>query len=266
MKKKIAIFVIVVLALSQVFAISLAKITTYNGLKMIYSSMALIESDFEGTNFFMKNAESSYYKDLNVSLFNWIKSSAAENPGKGIIDPKAGEFIRQALGKNEKWNKKGVAIMYPNNLFEDGLILYAVYNSKQKDFVVYAYMLDITKKDYDIYCENIRYYEKCMKNIEWCNWVLENCSNPISEEAVAYNNRPRATMNLGGSYNPSSGVGYGGYETYGYERPKVSERNPNYDPDKVAEAKRILPTWKKEKAATEAKLEYLPFKLYWSLD
>ena len=134
MKKKIAIFVIVVLALSQVFAISLAKITTYNGLKMIYSSMALIESDFEGTNFFMKNAESSYYKDLNVSLFNWIKSSAADNPDKGIIDPEAGEFIRQALGKNEKWNKKGVAIMYPNNLFEDGLILYAVYNSKQKEF------------------------------------------------------------------------------------------------------------------------------------
>ena len=262
MKKRIAVFVMVVLAFSQVFAISLANITTYNGLKIIYSSMALIESDFEGTNFFMKNPESSYYKDLNVSLFNWIKSGTAQNIDKGKVDPEAGEFIRQALGKNENWNKKGEAIMFPNNLFDDGLILYAVYNKNKKDFVVYAYHLDITKKDYDANCENKRYYEKCMKNIEWCNWVLENCSNPISEEAVAYNNKPRATMNLGGSYNASNGVGYGGYETYGYDRPKVSERNPNYDPDKVAEAKRILPTWKKEKAATEEKLKYLPFTLY----
>ena len=262
MKKKIAVFIMVILAFSQVFAISLAKITTYDGVKIIYSSMALIESDFEGTNFFLKNTESSYYKDINVSIFNWIKSSAAKNAGKGKVDPEAGEFIRQALGKSEKWNKKGVAVITSQNLFEKGLILYAVYNSKQKDFVVYAFELDVTKKNYDAYCENIRYYEKCMKNIEWCNWVLENCSNPISEEAVAYNNQPRASMNLGGSYNASNGSGYGGYETYGYERPKVSERNPNYDPDKVAEAKRILPTWKKEKAATEAKLEYLPFTIY----
>lgn len=261
MKKKIAIFVIVVLALSKVFAISLAKITTYNGLKMIYSSMALIESDFEGTNFFMKNAESSYYKDLNVSLFNWIKSSAADNPDKGIIDPEAGEFIRQALGKNEKWNKKGVAIMYPNNLFEDGLILYAVYNSKQKEFVVYAYNLDITQKDYDAYCENIRYYEKCMNNIKWCNWVLENCSSPTLKEAEAYNNRPRYD-----TVRTTDGYGNTTYESTGLSRPTISTANPNYDPDKVAEAKRILPAWKKEKAATEAKLEYLPFKLYWSLD
>ncbi|MBO4439259.1 MAG: hypothetical protein J5798_07905 [Spirochaetaceae bacterium] len=266
MKKRIAVFIMVVMAFSQLFAISLAKITTYNGYKIIYSSMALIESDFEGSNFFMKNAESSYYKDLNVSLFNLIKSRATENRNKGRIDPEIGEFIRQALGKNEKWKKKGVAVISSKNLFENGRIVYAVYNSNQKEFVVYIYDLDITQKDYNANCENKRYYEKCMNNIEWCNWVLENCSNPISEEAVAYNNQPRASMNLGGSYNPSSGVGYGGYETSGYERPKVSERNPNYDPDKVAEAKRILPTWKKEKAATEAKLKYLPFTLYGPLE
>ena len=266
MKKRIAVFIMVVLTFSQVFAISLAKITTYNGLKIIYSSMTLIESDFEGTNFFMKNPESSYYKDLNVSVFNFIKSSAMENADKGKIDSEIGEFIRQALGKNEKWKKKGVAVISSKNLFDDGTILYAIYNSNQKDFVVYTYNLKITQKDYDANYENTLYYEKCMKNIEWCNWVLENCSNPISEEAVAYNNRPRAAMNLGGSYNPSNGSGYGGYETYGYERPKVSERNPNYDPDKVAEAKRILPTWKKEKAATEEKLKYYPFRLYGPLD
>lgn len=258
MKKKIAIFVMVVLAFSQVFAISLAKITTYNGLKMIYSSMSLIESDFEGTNFFMKNAESSYYKDLNVSLFKLIKSRAAENADKCKVDPEAGEFIRQALGKNEKWNKKGEAVMFPNNLFEDGLILYAVYNRNKKDFVVYAYHLDITKKDYDANCENKRYYEKCMKNIEWCNWVLENCSSPTLKEVDYYN--ARTTGNYmdasGGSANDASMT----YETL--NRPKLSSSNPNYAPEKVAEAKRILPTWKKEKAATEEKLKYLPFTLY----
>ena len=161
-------------------------------------------------------------------------------------------------GKHEAkitWNKKGEAIMCPNNLFEDGLILYAVYNSKQKDFVVYAYHLDITKKDYDTNCENKRYYEKCMKNIEWCNWVIKNCSNPISEEAVAYNSRPRGDYRTGTDSSGSGMTGSVSISSSTLDVPKVSERNPNYDPDKVAEAKRLLPLWQQEKAATEAKLK-----------
>ncbi|MCQ2579613.1 MAG: hypothetical protein MJ159_02825 [Treponemataceae bacterium] len=254
MKKRIAVFVMVVLALSQVFAI---KIATYNGYKIIYSSIALIESDFEGTNFFMKNAESSYYNDLNASLLKLIQSRRSEYLNKGFVDEQTGEFIRQALGKNEKWRKKGVAVISSKNLFEDGTILYAIYNTKQKEFVVYAYNLDITQKDYDAYCENIRYYEKCMNNIKWCNWVLENCSSPTLKEAEAYNNRPRYD-----TVRTTDGYGNTTYESTGLSRPTISTANPNYDPDKVAEAKRILPVWKKEKAATEEKLKYLPFKLY----
>lgn len=43
----------------------------------------------------------------------------------------------------------------------------------------------------------------------------------LSREADAYNNKPIEKMHLGISYNPSAGQGVGGFETTGYERPKI---------------------------------------------
>ena len=43
----------------------------------------------------------------------------------------------------------------------------------------------------------------------------------LSRQADAYNNKPIAKMHLGLSYNPSAGQGVGGFETTGYDRPKL---------------------------------------------
>ena len=43
----------------------------------------------------------------------------------------------------------------------------------------------------------------------------------LSREADAYNNKPVGKMHLGISYNPSAGQGVGGFETTGYDRPKI---------------------------------------------
>ena len=43
----------------------------------------------------------------------------------------------------------------------------------------------------------------------------------LSRQADAYNNKPIGKMHLGISYNPSAGQGVGGFETIGYERPKL---------------------------------------------
>lgn len=43
----------------------------------------------------------------------------------------------------------------------------------------------------------------------------------LSREADAYNNKPIGKMHLGISYNPSAGQGVGGFETTGYDRPKI---------------------------------------------
>ena len=43
----------------------------------------------------------------------------------------------------------------------------------------------------------------------------------LSRQADAYNNEPVEKMHLGISYNPSAGQGVGGFETTGYDRPKI---------------------------------------------
>ena len=83
---------------------------------------------------------------------------------------------------------------------------------------------------------------------------MKNCSSPTLKEAEAYNSMPRITT-------VREGTRGGGVREVdvGIERPRVPTANPNYDPDKVAQAKKDLPYWEREKANTKEKLKYLPF-------
>ena len=251
MKNKAIILILFWMAAAQIFATSLfTTIYENDDCKIIHSPFQLKAEDFKDSDFFLKDIKNSYYTDLNVQIFNLIKSKAKDY----VIDPDF-DFLKNRF-------KKGELILVPKDLISECLLFYAKYDDREKSFRIYYFLFEMTENDYKTYKENIQYYEKCIKNINWCNWVIENCSSPISKEAVAYNNRPSTTMRIGGSYDASNGSYDTGTETYGYDRPRISEKNPNYDPDKVAIAKKNLPLWEKDKTATQEKLKYLPFKIY----
>lgn len=249
MKNKIAIFVVFCMMLSQIFASDLfTKIFTSGDSRYIQSILILGSSDFENSNFFMKNINNSYYTDIDVRIFEIIQDDSKNQKGTEERDlnwiPKEikrkGDFIACFdVEKNEK------------------TIVYGKWNKQKKTFFTYWFNLIIYEDKYKEYESNMRYHEKCIKNIEWCNWVLENCSSPTLKEVDYYNARST------GDYMDATGGGANDvsitYETL--NRPKLSSSNPNYDPEKVAEAKRILPKWKQEKTNTEQKLKYFPFRI-----
>ena len=137
MKKKIIFFLVLLLVLSQTFASSLFSKIFYSGKKKyIYSSLVLTASDFENTDFFLKNTNNPYYKDLNVRIFELVHSSLWEKDGKEETDldslPKEikrkGEFI--ACFDNEgKKNTKTIA--------------YSIWDKQQKTFLTYYFDLII---------------------------------------------------------------------------------------------------------------------------
>ena len=85
MKRKFK-FILILWLISQPLFASV-KISHGDNYKIIYSSSKLKEKDFEGTDFFLKNFKSPYFKDLNVIVFNWIQSSLQSASSYGEVDP-----------------------------------------------------------------------------------------------------------------------------------------------------------------------------------
>ena len=254
MKNKAIILILFWMATSHIFASSIFT-TTYtsdDGSRLIHSPFQLKAEDFKDSDFFLKDIRNSYYTDLNVQIFNLIKSKAKDY----VIDP---DF------NFKKRFKKGELILVPKDIISEGVFLYAKYDNKEKEFRIYYFLFEMSEDDYKTYGDNIQYYEKCIKGIDYCNWVLKNCSNPtIQKERIVEVPLPAEKTYVYES-GRSGETGQGHYEYTPRYTTKVeyyTVANPNYDLNKVANAKKNLPLWEKDKAATQEKLKYLPFRIY----
>ena len=257
MKKGIAIITLIwVISTIHIFAD--ARIFRAEGGKFAYSTSKLKEKDFEGSNFFLTDSKNPYYKDLNVQIFNLIKSSEMKN---SEVSP----WVKDIVGK-----KKGEVIYFWGT--SNYLINYSIWDKKIKEFVTYTFYLELNKEAYESRSDDIAYYDKCIKGMDYCNWVLENCANRTIRKArkiqvpYTYQERIWNPGHVGANtYHLGSTEGSTGYEevvtrtAYREEIEYYDEANPNYDPAKVAKAKTDLSYWQTERARMEEKLRYLPF-------
>ena len=262
MKRSCSIAMVLWLLIPQVFASG--KILQIEGYKVMYSSTALKEKDFQGSNFFIRNVENPYVKDLNVRIFNHIMKAPSERPDCGKVDSE----LKQILKKT-----KGELIITTNDFMKDGRVWYAQYDKGKKDFVTWTLYMQIDESAYNAYEANIRYYEKCLQNIDQCYQIINNCSEPTIRKSrtvqVPYTYQERvwnpgneAVSGPAGAGIQSTG-GYGHYETitrtvYRNEIQYYDVANPSYNPSKVNEAERSLTYWEKEKTSTEDKFKYVP--------
>ena len=268
MKKK-TMFLTMVLVISILPIFAKAKIVNEYGHKIIYSTSKLSEKDFEGSNFFLEDINNPYYVDLNIQLFNKLKSKI--NIGDAVFDSKSSEYLE----KNVIKRKNGEAIVLNIEGVFNNTIRYYVYDKNKKGFVAYIFNYYGDEEEYKAYNENIIYYDKCVKGIEWCNWALENCANSTIRKSrtvsVPYTYQERVLVEAGSigsrtKHMGSSGMTQDRYETvtrtaYRDEIEYYDAPNPNYNLDNVAKAKKDLPIWEKEKVTTKEKIK-LPFLIY----
>ena len=75
MKKRIAFFILAMLVTNvSVFSKTGVFFDDEDGSKAICSTSKLTEKDFLGSDFFIPNINTPYHKDLNVQIFNLLKS------------------------------------------------------------------------------------------------------------------------------------------------------------------------------------------------
>lgn len=266
MKKRIAFFILAMLVTNvSVFSKTGVFFDDEDGSKAICSTSKLTEKDFLGSDFFIPNINTPYHKDLNVQIFNLLKSKEL----KDGIDGFGGYYIYTEMGKAKGGEE---IIFYP----QTGLIFYSIYDKKKKDYVGYEFYFIWNKEEYEALENSVSYYDKCVKGIEWCNWTLENCANPTIRKSrtvsVPYTYQERVLVEAGGIGSRTGSYGSRGMTQDRYEivtrtgyRDEIQyydAPNPNYNPENVAKAKKDLSTWRTGKTNTESKLKSLPLTIF----
>ena len=240
--------------------------TTPDGVKYIYSITKLNENDFEGSNFFIQNIPNTLYKDFNTIIFLWIKDDIANGRSKDF-------GIQELMVEDLSKLKKGEIIFYPD---ASKPLIYVIYDSKIQQYKAYYFDLVIDENAYKDYEENVQYYDKCIEKIKTCNWIIDNCSSPTLTKSrqiqvpYTYTEAVWVPGDIGArtikeGYQPID-AGHTEYVErtgYRYETEYYVVDNPNFDLEKVKNAKKNLPLWGQEKTKTEEKLSNMPFILYY---
>lgn len=245
MKTKILKFFIVpIFILFCENALSASKIYWEDGFKIIHALFNLYEKDFKNTEFFVINIKNPYFKDFNAQIFSELVPFTKNKEGKPDSE------VSRLLDK-----KKGTAI-----IFKDGIIKYAKYDKKSKEFKTWSFRLENNESGYKDFGDNILYYDKCVKNINACYRTIEICS-PLTIRKSRQVLVPYIIMEKVGPSSPDKPAKIVPVTQYRYKTEYYDEINPHYNPQAVAEAKTTLDLWIIERDNTQKKLA-LPYRLY----
>ena len=137
-------------------------------------------------------------------------------------------------------------------MLKNGEVFFVRYDDDQEVFKTYSYLMQIDNAAYNQYCQSIDEFIKLKRAAYNCQWVLDNCQNPLKtitrQVSVPRTEYQTVTRSANTSYY---GDLYGGattyytsvepYTVYDTKTEYVTIANPDYNPVKVDQAKELLP-------------------------
>lgn len=224
-----------------------------NGTKVMLSESQLKKEDFIETDFFVKNIPNAYVSDFNEIIFSSIKAYIRDNPDSKIIHP-----------YDENWQKKDYKEIIGCSSIPDGRddnfnvfdILYVKYGKTEStDYLFQLKIPDAYENNYeDFALYEIGEIDKAKKSFDKAKWTVENCSSPTIQKSKVVTvpkkieerhwNPGSAGRRTNSSYG-SSEIEEGHWEIYTRtvyvdEVQYYNVANPNYNPNAVREAEKIL--------------------------
>ena len=235
-----------------------------NGSKTVITTTKLKEIDFNGSNFFITDIPNKYFQDMNIEIFSMLKESLKDGDFSPYDSKEYEDYVKRGgVKEGILFNPKDNLIVYNQELQK---------KNGKKGTMTYYFYFSISEECYKTYTETFAHLKKCDEQIELCNWNIENCAAPTIRKSkkvsVPYEVTERHWVpgTLGARTNSSFGSSEGTpghYEIYTRtvyrdEVQYYDVANPNYDPEKVARAKKNLPLWQNDRDATMKKLKTLP--------
>ncbi len=168
MKRKLS-FLLVLCSLAS-FCFAITEKFTHGNYNIIYAPINLVDNDFLGSNFFVRNTIGG--KDMNVEIFHQLKAMVESGAKTGEVD----KDIKKKLKK-----KQGELAMTPY-IANDGKIWYSVYDKQKNNFVTYEFQLEADKDANALYEEYSKQYDQYATKIAECNKTIEICSSPTIKQ------------------------------------------------------------------------------------
>lgn len=168
MKRKLS-FLLVLCSLAS-FCFAITEKFTHGNYNIIYAPINLVDNDFLGSNFFVRNTIGG--KDINVEIFHQLKAMVESGAKTGEVD----KDIKKKLKK-----KQGELAMTPY-IANDGKIWYSVYDKQKNNFVTYEFQLEADKDANALYEEYSKQYDQYATKIAECNKTIEICSSPTIKQ------------------------------------------------------------------------------------
>lgn len=211
---------------------------TDDGFKVAENGSKLQAADFNGSDFFIVNPPNQYYKDLNAFAFYLISDFM-------IVSNNAQPAYKPSI--SQKLQKKGEAVLLKN-----GEAYFVRYDGNQKAYNTYSFLVSVNNDVYNHYCQCISEFKKLKQAAYNCQWVLDNCQNPIktitrqvSVPRTAYQTVTRSanTHYYGNLYGGATTyyTSVEPYTVYDTKTEYVTIANPDYNPVKVDQARELLP-------------------------
>ena len=255
--------------------------------KVINTNSKFKQTDFYLTDFFVKDIKNNYLIDFNEIIFDIIKQNATNSHPDIFVDtyndehPKPTYKEQIVICENEEVSASPETKWY--------IIWYEKCGEKSSTVYYYDLMIDAKNYGADFY-DALDYLAKkeasiseITKQIEYYEWVLNNCVAPTIERsktvAVPQEIQERVWNPGGVRLNTVDGsIGEPGHWevrtkiVYVKEIQYYTEPNPNYNPQKVAEAKTKLPDLRENLEINQkiidanSLLNFLPFNIFYRDD
>ncbi|MBP5442576.1 MAG: hypothetical protein J6Y60_04990 [Treponema sp.] len=256
-----------------------------NGDKTIAAKSELTEGDFKYRDFFVENIRNSYIPNFNEIIFSYIKNNCST--------------------KNRKWVSYGEDIKKPSykeciqlskeqtddNEFVISYIKPSKYVSGYAEIYYFKLIVDKDSTNKELFSKqlsNIRQLEEqksnITQNIENYEWTINNCQAATIEKSRVVSVPKQVTKRRYHEPITSNyGVHNGGFQVieegyweeytvteYVKETQHYTEPNPNYNPQAVSNAKKMLPVQQQKLQETNQNISkaiaqlrnLVPYKVY----